>query len=65
VAATGENQWPPPGSPVTVYGEDLMAADSSRRRLRDCRRVAPVGRWEGSQSSWLIGQIANPRMEAA
>jgi hypothetical protein len=24
-----------------------------------------VGRWEGSQSSWLIGQIANPRMEAA
>jgi hypothetical protein len=29
VAATGENQWPLPGSPVTVYGEDLMAADSA------------------------------------
>jgi hypothetical protein len=28
VAATGENQWPLPGSPVTVYGEDLMAADT-------------------------------------
>jgi hypothetical protein len=27
MAATGEQPRPPPGNPVTVYGEDLTAAD--------------------------------------
>lgn len=29
MAATGENPWPLPGSPVAAYGEDLTAADSA------------------------------------
>ncbi len=29
MAATGENPRPLPGNPVTVYGEDLTAADTS------------------------------------
>ena len=28
MAATGEQPRPPPGNPVTVYGEDLTAADN-------------------------------------
>jgi hypothetical protein len=29
MAATGENPRPPSGNPVTVYEEDLTAADSA------------------------------------
>jgi hypothetical protein len=44
VAATGENQWPPPGSPVTVYGEDLMAADKAVKPEGDrCSVDMPPG----------------------
>ncbi len=32
MAATGEDPWPLPGKPVTVYGEDLMAAECATRR---------------------------------
>ncbi len=31
MAASGENPWPLPGSPVTAYGEDLTAADNRPR----------------------------------
>jgi hypothetical protein len=51
LTASGQNCWPPTGSYVTAYGQDLMAADTFVRHLYPTTTGGEeVG---GLSSAWL------------
>lgn len=73
MTASGQNRWPPTGSYVTAYGQDLMAADiggtliglrATIARLFDCMQSSIFGDrdsfddGEGQGSVAFVGFIA-------